>query len=95
MAPVTRRKLLVRGVPLAGAGAVLLPHCDPAQAMLVGNDLAALVAGQRFVFDGIERSVTASIGVAAVTAGGDALSAADRAMYDAKAVGGNRVRRAR
>jgi diguanylate cyclase (GGDEF)-like protein/PAS domain S-box-containing protein len=74
--------------------AVLLPHCDDSRAMLVGNDLAALVAGQRFVFDGIERSVTASVGVAAVTASRDALSAADRAMYDAKAVGGNRVRRA-
>ena len=73
--------------------AVLLPHCDATQAILVGNDLAALVAGQRFVFDGVERRVTASIGVAPVTTASAALAAADRAMYDAKAVGGNRVRR--
>ena len=73
--------------------AVLLPHCDAAQAILVGNDLAALVAGQRFLFDGIECRVTASIGVAPVTTADEALAAADRAMYDAKAVGGNRVRR--
>jgi len=74
--------------------AVLLPHCDAARAILVGNDLAALIAEQRFVFDGTERGVTASIGVAPVSTADAALTAADRAMYDAKAVGGNRVRRA-
>ena len=37
--------------------------------------------------------MTASIGVAPVTTADEALAAADRAMYDAKAVGGNRVRR--
>ena len=56
------------------------------------NELAALIAGQRFRFDGVERSVTASVGVAAVDSPADALSAADRAMYAAKAVGGGRVR---
>ena len=74
--------------------AVLLPHCEAGRAMLVANDLAALIAGQRFVFDGVERSVTVSVGVAGVCGGPETLSAADRAMYDAKAVGGNRVRRA-
>ena len=74
--------------------AVLLPHCEAGRAMLVANDLAALIAGQRFVFDGVERSVTVSVGVAGVCGGHETLSAADRAMYDAKAVGGNRVRRA-
>jgi len=74
--------------------AVLLPQCDAARATLVANDLAALVAAQRFIFDGIERSVTASVGVTEITASGEAMSAADRAMYEAKAVGGNRVRRA-
>ena len=82
-----------------GSAATSSPCCcrtaTPPRRCLLGNDLAALVAGQRFVFDGIERSVTASVGVTAVTASRDALSAADRAMYDAKAVGGNRVRRAR
>jgi PleD family two-component response regulator len=46
------------------------------------------------VFDGVERGVTVSVGVAGVCGAHETLSAADRAMYDAKAVGGNRVRRA-
>ena len=71
---------------------MLLPHCDLERAALVANELAALIAGQRFRFDGVERSVTASVGVAAVESPADALSAADRAMYAAKAVGGGRVR---
>ena len=74
--------------------AVLLPRCEMPEAARVAAELTALVAGQRFVFDGIERSVTASVGIANVN--GDApavlLSAADRAMYSAKAVGGGRVR---
>ncbi len=74
--------------------AVLLPRCEMSEAARVAADLAALVAGQRFLFDGVERSVTASVGIANVN--GDApavlLSAADRAMYSAKAVGGGRVR---
>ena len=73
---------------------VLLPHTDLEQAGLVAEDLALLVAGQRFQFDGIERAVTASIGLAPVGEPLLTLSAADRAMYAAKAVGGGRVRRA-
>jgi diguanylate cyclase (GGDEF)-like protein/PAS domain S-box-containing protein len=73
---------------------VLLPHTDLEQAGLVAEDLALLVAGQRFVFDGVERAVTASIGLAPVGEPLLTLSAADRAMYAAKAVGGGRVRRA-
>ena len=74
--------------------AVLLPHCDLAEAAHVATDVAALVAAQRFVFDGIERAVTTSIGMARVDAHDSpaaTLSAADRAMYAAKAVGGGRV----
>ena len=74
--------------------AVLLPHCGPDEAGNVAADLAALVAGQRFLFDGVERTVTASIGLAPVGTPEESLSAADRAMYAAKAVGGNRVRSA-
>ena len=41
--------------------AVLLPRCGPrTRPSRVATDLAALVAGQRFVFDGVERGVTAS-----------------------------------
>ena len=48
--------------------------------------------------DGFERGVTASIGLSPVGVGvapAAMLAAADRAMYDAKAVGGGRVRTAR
>jgi diguanylate cyclase (GGDEF)-like protein/PAS domain S-box-containing protein len=75
--------------------AVLLPRCPLDEAARVASDLTMLVAEQRFLFDGIERGVTASIGIAPVTPGrvpAEILSAADRAMYDAKAVGGGRVR---
>ena len=74
--------------------AVLLPRCEIDEAVRVANDLTVLVAEQRFVFDGVERGVTASVGVAPVGVAREMLSAADRAMYDAKAVGGGRVRRA-
>jgi diguanylate cyclase (GGDEF)-like protein/PAS domain S-box-containing protein len=74
--------------------AVLLPDCEIERAVDIASELGALIAAQRFVFDGIDRSVTASVGVAPVGKPSAALSAADRAMYDAKAVGGNRVRRA-
>ena len=75
--------------------AVLLPRCSIEEATRVGSDLTTIVAEQRFVFDGVERGVTASIGISPVAAGdvpAEALAAADRAMYSAKAVGGGRVR---
>jgi diguanylate cyclase (GGDEF)-like protein/PAS domain S-box-containing protein len=75
--------------------AVLLPRCPLDEAGRVGADLGALIAAQRFVFDGVERGVTASIGIARAGGGvrpAEAVAAADRAMYDAKAVGGGRVR---
>ena len=63
---------LRRGDVLARLGgdefAVLLPRCDVDEAGRVGGDLASLVAGQRFLFDGVERNVTASIGLAPVSA---------------------------
>jgi diguanylate cyclase (GGDEF)-like protein/PAS domain S-box-containing protein len=87
-----------RGDVLARLGgdefAVLLPRCEVEEAARVAADLADLVVSQRFVFDGVERSVTASIGLARVNGESPEalLSAADRAMYSAKAVGGGRVR---
>src|SRR4051794_22592534 len=71
--------------------AVLLPRCEMPEAARVAAELAALVAGQRFLFDGIERGVTASIGLARVDASvtpAEMLETADRAMYAAKAGGG-------
>ena len=78
--------------------AVLLPRCPMDEAARVALDLTVLIAEQRFVFDGSERGVTASIGISPVAAGvapATILAAADRAMYDAKAVGGGRVRMVR
>ena len=78
--------------------AVLLPGCPVDEAARVAFDLTVLIAEQRFVFDGVERGVTASIGLSPVGAGvapATMLAAADRAMYDAKAVGGGRVRTVR
>jgi len=78
--------------------AVLLPGCPVDEAARVAFDLTVLIAEQRFVFDGVERGVTASIGLSPVRAGvapATMLAAADRAMYDAKAVGGGRVRTVR
>jgi diguanylate cyclase (GGDEF)-like protein/PAS domain S-box-containing protein len=75
--------------------AVLLARCEIEEATRVGADLAALVVGQRFIFDGVERGVTASIGITPVdvrSTPAELLAQADRAMYAAKAVGGGRVR---
>ncbi len=90
---------LRRGDVLARLGgdefAVLLLRCEMEEAARVGADLAALVAGQRFLFDGVERGVTTSVGITPVDARStpaEMLAQADRAMYAAKAVGGGRVR---
>jgi diguanylate cyclase (GGDEF)-like protein/PAS domain S-box-containing protein len=96
-AAIARR--LRRGDVLARLGgdefAVLLSGCEMDHATRVAVDIAELVGAQRFVFDGIERAVTTSVGLARVDAidtPAQIISAADRAMYSAKAVGGGRVR---
>ncbi len=94
---ISRR--LRRGDVLARLGgdefAVLLGGCEMDHAARVAGDIADLVAAQRFEFDGVERAVTTSVGLArvdAIDSPAEILSAADRAMYAAKAVGGGRVR---
>ncbi len=89
---------LRRGDVLARLGgdefAVLLPGCAAGEAERVAADLVAVIAAQRFKFGAVPRSITASIGVAMVDPCEPALavSAADRAMYAAKAAGGDCVR---
>jgi diguanylate cyclase (GGDEF)-like protein/PAS domain S-box-containing protein len=75
--------------------AVLLPHADADQARAAATRLlAALADPLRFPADLGTHAVTASIGVAMLSAAiqgpDDALVAADLAMYDAKAAGRNR-----
>ena len=68
---ITRR--LRRDDVLARLGgdefAVLLPGCPMDEAARVAFDLTVLIAEQRFVFDGFERGVTASIGLSPVVSG--------------------------
>jgi diguanylate cyclase (GGDEF)-like protein/PAS domain S-box-containing protein len=73
---------------------VLLPDTDLDHGALVAEELMLLVADQRFHFDGVERTVSTSAGLARLSTPAETLSAADRAMYAATAVGGSRVRRA-
>jgi diguanylate cyclase (GGDEF)-like protein/PAS domain S-box-containing protein len=76
---------------------ILLPHRGEDGAVPLARDLAELVASLRFDFDP-EARVTASIGIASLDpeAGADAvLTAADRALYEAKHAGGDGWRLAR
>jgi diguanylate cyclase (GGDEF)-like protein/PAS domain S-box-containing protein len=88
---------LRRGDVLARLGgdefAVLLPGCDADEAERVAGDLVEVIASQRFSFGAVPRSITASIGVAMIDPGapGEAVSAADHAMYAAKAAGGGQA----
>ena len=92
---------LRRGDVLARLGgdefAVLLPGCEVEEAKRVAGDLVEVIAAQRFTFGAVPRSITASIGVAMIDpdAPAEAVSAADHAMYAAKAIGGGRVRQSR
>ncbi len=67
---ISRR--LRRGDVLARLGgdefAVLLGGCEMDHAARVAVDIADLVAAQRFEFDGVERAVTTSVGLARVDA---------------------------
>jgi len=75
--------------------AVLMPGADQVQARALAERLRAAVAGQPFMVRGEAISVTVSIGVAEVAPGettvDGVLRRADRALYDAKEGGRNRV----
>lgn len=71
---------------------VLLPDCDVAQAREIVEQTRQSVALQALVIAGRQVSLTFSAGIAAVDGSADAsLAQADRALYQAKAAGRNRV----
>ncbi|MEN9629029.1 MAG: hypothetical protein RJA10_2256 [Pseudomonadota bacterium] len=74
---------------------VLLADVDPPQALRAAQRLREAVRGEAVVVDGLQLSVTCSIGVAWTADPADGLDAlslrADEAMYRAKALGRDRV----
>ncbi len=72
---------------------VLLSDCAPANANRVAQKIVDAIAAIRFIWEGAEYTVGASVGVAPLTASADhnALAAADAACYAAKAGGRGRV----
>jgi diguanylate cyclase (GGDEF)-like protein len=75
--------------------AVLLRHCEPAEAEARANRLRDVVAEFRFASDGHVAAITASIGLANFIAGeteyGALFATADTACFTAKERGGNRI----
>jgi diguanylate cyclase (GGDEF)-like protein len=74
---------------------VLLPETPPAGALEVAGRIRDAIAGAPLDLDGKRVACTASIGVASFPADGSTMDAvvarADRAMYQAKQAGRNRV----
>ncbi|WP_137392422.1 GGDEF domain-containing protein [Rhodoligotrophos defluvii] len=76
--------------------AALLPDTDPEAAMEIAERVRSGIASQAFIYRGTRLSITVSAGVASQQ-GNDIdltglLTLADRALYEAKADGRNRVR---
>lgn len=73
--------------------AILVPSASASEISELARRLCACIAGLSFCFDNQPAGVTASIGIALSTRNGDnpesLIGAADRAMYLAKALGGN------
>ena len=75
---------------------VVLPGCDDTQIHASADRLRAAIANEPMAFDGVNVVITASIGATVVPADLDAsqteiLLAADKALYEAKNNGRNRV----
>lgn len=72
-----------------------LPHASLAEAGILAQGLRARFAAQDWRTVTIDQQITASFGVASVMDGEDtirsAIKRADRALYDAKAAGRNKV----
>lgn len=75
--------------------AVILPDCSQEAARRVAEDLCALAAGYRFIWQEQAYSIGVSIGLVKVSGGmhgiNDVISAGDLACYAAKEAGRNRV----
>jgi diguanylate cyclase (GGDEF)-like protein len=75
--------------------ALLLPETDITQAIVVAERIRGAVLSRPFAAENMSVPITVSIGVAAATLSmsgiGALMKAADRALYDAKAQGRNRV----
>ncbi len=73
--------------------AILVPSASASEISELARRLCVCIAGLSFTFDGQPAGVTASIGIALSSASGrepeSLIGAADRAMYLAKALGGN------
>lgn len=74
---------------------ILFDRIEPAQAIAAGERIRAAVEAIPFVAEGAEKTITVSIGVAALTdtdkSFDDLLRRADQALYAAKSGGRNRV----
>jgi diguanylate cyclase (GGDEF)-like protein len=76
---------------------VLLIQCDPDKGYLIGDRIRQAVQATKVVYQGIEMSVTCSIGVAhtstdaPVPDSSTLIDRADQALYDAKRAGRNRT----
>jgi two-component system cell cycle response regulator len=76
--------------------ALLSRSTDPPSAAVVAERLRVAIAGHRFVHDGKRMPVTVSVGLAtmpdaAIQVADDLVSVADKALYEAKRSGRNRV----
>ncbi|MGE5841144.1 MAG: GGDEF domain-containing protein, partial [Deltaproteobacteria bacterium] len=76
--------------------AVLLPETDKSKAMDIAEKLRSAIEGTCFEWKGEALSVTSTIGIASspddhVSAWGDLLEKADKALYEGKGIGKNAV----
>jgi two-component system, cell cycle response regulator len=76
---------------------VLLPHCDLPDAAAIAERIREGMAGQPFIIDGMQNSITVSGGYAVFSkdeTASDLLSRVDAALYRAKHLGRNRIEHA-
>ena len=74
---------------------VIIPQADYAVALVVGEKIRSLIEEHKFEYNGIELPITVSVGIALypqmAVSRNSLVEMADRALYDAKNSGRNRV----